>query len=80
MERTANKAITVKEIVEMGLAVALAIALSYVSKLILLQLKYGGTIALGIIPVFYIALKRGFRDALMAPLRRVKALWEPDTV
>jgi len=68
MERTANKVITVKEIAEMGLAVALAVALSYLSKLIPLQLKYGGTIALGIIPVFYMALKRGFRDALIAGL------------
>ena len=32
MERIANKGITVKEIAEMGLAVALGVALSYVSK------------------------------------------------
>jgi thiamine transporter len=69
MEYTPSKAITVKEIAEMGLAVALAVALSYVSKLIPLPfIKYGGTIALGIIPVFYIALRRGFRDALIAGL------------
>jgi thiamine transporter len=68
MEHIANKGITVKEIAEMGLAVALAVALSYVAKLIPLQLKYGGTIALGIIPVFYIALRRGARDALIAGL------------
>jgi hypothetical protein len=69
MEHTPSKAITVKEIAEMGLAVALAVALSYVSKLIPLPfIKYGGTIALGIIPVFYIALRRGFRDALIAGL------------
>jgi thiamine transporter len=68
MEHIAKKGITVKEIAEMGLAVALAVALSYVAKLIPLQLKYGGTIALGIIPVFYIALRRGARDALIAGL------------
>ena len=58
MKRTANKAITVKEIAEMGIAVALGAALSYLSKL-LPHMPMGGTVALGIIPVLYIALKWG---------------------
>ncbi len=61
MKHTANKAITVKEIAEMGIAVALGAALSYLSKL-LPHMPMGGTVALGIIPVLYIALKWGWRD------------------
>ncbi len=67
MERRANKAITVKEIAEMGIAVALGAALSYFSKL-LPHMPMGGTVALGSIPVFYIALKRGLRDGLLTGL------------
>ena len=67
MKRTANKAITVKEIAEMGIAVALGAALSYLSKL-LPHMPMGGTVALGIIPVFYIALKWGARDGMVAGL------------
>lgn len=67
MKRTANKAITVKEIAEMGIAVALGAALSYLSKL-LPHMPMGGTVALGIIPVFYIALKWGAGDGMVAGL------------
>ena len=67
MERTANNAITVKEIAEMCIAVALGAALSYLSKL-LPHMPMGGTVALGVIPVFYIALKWGARDGMVAGL------------
>jgi len=67
MERTANKAITVKEIAEMGIAVALAVALNYLSAAIW-HMPMGGTLELGIIPVLYIALKWGWRDGLIAGL------------
>lgn len=62
-----HKTITVREIAEMGIAVALGAALSYVSKL-LPHMPMGGTVALGVIPVFYIALKWGFGDGLIAGL------------
>src|SRR5450756_136916 len=67
MERTTNKAITVKEMAEMGIAVALGVALSYLSKAIW-SMPMGGTLELGIIPVLYIALKWGWRDGLIAGL------------
>lgn len=67
MEHTTNRIVTVKEIAEMGLAVALGTALSYVSKF-LPHMPMGGTVALGSIPVFYIALKRGLRDGLLTGL------------
>lgn len=63
----ASKAITTQEMAEMGIAVALGVALSYLSKAIW-SMPMGGTLELGIIPVFYIALKWGWRDGLIAGL------------
>jgi thiamine transporter len=65
--KSQHKTITVREIAEMGIAVALGTALSYASKL-LPHMPMGGTLALGIIPVFYIALKWGLGDGLIAGL------------
>lgn len=67
MERASRRAITVKEMAEMGIAVALGVALSYVSKAIW-SMPMGGTLELGIIPVFYIALKWGSRDGFIVGL------------
>jgi thiamine transporter len=67
MERTANKPITLKELAEMGLAVALGIALNYLSKAVW-SMPMGGTLELGIIPVLYIALKWGWRDGFIVGL------------
>ncbi len=64
---SSHASITVREVAEMGLAVALATALSYVSKF-LPHLPMGGNLALGIIPVFYIALRWGLRDGLITGL------------
>ncbi|HOV51282.1 MAG TPA: energy-coupled thiamine transporter ThiT, partial [Candidatus Cryosericum sp.] len=67
MERTPRRAITVKEMAEMGIAVALGVALSYLSKAIW-SMPMGGTLELGVIPVFYIALKWGSRDGFIVGL------------
>jgi len=67
MERTSRKSITIKELAEMGLAVALGVALNYVSKAVW-SMPMGGTLELGIIPVVYIALKWGLRDGLIVGL------------
>lgn len=67
MERAASKAITVKEMAEMGIAVALGVALSYLSKAIW-SMPMGGTLELGVIPVLYIALRWGLRDGLIVGL------------
>jgi thiamine transporter len=63
----ARKTVTIQEIAEMGIAVALGVALSYLSKAIW-SMPMGGTLELGIIPVLYIALKWGWRDGLIAGL------------
>jgi thiamine transporter len=63
----AGKAITIQEMAEMGIAVALGVALSYLSKAIW-SLPMGGTLELGIIPVLYIALRWGWRDGLIVGL------------
>jgi thiamine transporter len=67
MEHITNKGITVKEIAEMGLAVALGVALNYLSKAIW-SMPMGGTLELGIIPVLYVTLKWGLRDGLITGL------------
>ncbi len=67
MATTPSRAITVKEMAEMGLAVALAVALNYLSKAVW-SMPMGGTLELGMIPVFYIALKWGWRDGFIAGL------------
>jgi len=58
MQRTSTTSITIKELAEMGLAVALGIALNYLSKAIW-SMPMGGTLELGIVPVLYVALKWG---------------------
>src|SRR5664280_3214182 len=63
----APKIVTIQEMAEMGIAVALGVALSYLSKAIW-SMPMGGTLELGIIPVLYIALKWGWRDGLIAGL------------
>ena len=63
----APKIMTIQEIAEMGIAVALGVALSYLSKAIW-SMPMGGTLELGIIPVLYIALKWGWRDGLIVGL------------
>jgi len=67
MERTTRRTVTVQEMAEMGIAVALGVALSYVSKAIW-SMPMGGTLELGIIPVLYIALKWGSRDGFIVGL------------
>jgi len=63
----APRIMTTQEMAEMGIAVALGVALSYLSKAIW-SMPMGGTLELGIIPVLYIALKWGWRDGLIAGL------------
>lgn len=63
----APKILTIQEMAEMGIAVALGVALSYLSKAIW-SMPMGGTLELGVIPVLYIALKWGWRDGLIVGL------------
>jgi len=63
----ARRSTTTQEMAEMGLAVALGVALNYLSKAIW-SMPMGGTLELGIIPVLYIALKWGWRDGIIAGL------------
>lgn len=69
MERNAaaHARTTTQEMAEMGIAVALGVALGYLSKAIW-SMPMGGTLELGVIPVLYIALKWGWRDGLLAGL------------
>lgn len=67
MHGSSSTSITIKELAEMGLAVALGIALNYLSKA-LWSMPMGGTLELGIIPILYVALKWGWRDGLIVGL------------
>ena len=59
-----HQSISVREIADISMAAALGLVLGYISKLFF-QMPQGGNIGLDMIPVFYIALKRGAKDGII---------------
>ncbi|RLD13699.1 MAG: energy-coupled thiamine transporter ThiT [Caldiserica bacterium] len=59
-----HQGMSVKEIADISMAAALGLVLSYISKLFF-QMPQGGNIGLDMIPVFYIALKRGVKSGII---------------